>query len=110
MMNDNASYQARFMFDPGSGTCLWSTDDRTRAKYGYPIDHSRLYLSPELASELDQLIARFDRSIDWSDPGGPGAWNASDELSFREDAATVLERLRQELAPEWSIAFESAAF
>ena len=35
----------RLAFDPGSGICLWSTNEAARARYGYPVDHSQLPLT-----------------------------------------------------------------
>ena len=33
-----AKYEMKYMFDWGSGTCVWSTNDAAIDKYDYPVD------------------------------------------------------------------------
>lgn len=59
-------YRARFFFDAGSGTVLWSDNDATRKRFDYPIELGDLPLSDALRAELVRLIDEYDTSIDWT--------------------------------------------
>ena len=95
--------RARFLFDAGSGICLWTLDAPTRERFGYPIDHRTIGLSVDLVAAVDELLARYDSSIDWDDPGGPSPWGDEDHAAFERDAAAVLARIRAELGPGWEV-------
>src|SRR5262245_2023165 len=88
--------ELRYFFDPGSGTCLWAGNDAARAAHGYAVKHADLPLSDAAKRALDDLIARFDRSIDWQSPT-ESRWTAQESAGFFDDARQVLERLRAEL-------------
>ena len=49
-------YKMRYMFDWGSGVCLWSNSNETIEKFGdYPIeDLENLPISDELVCELGE--------------------------------------------------------
>ena len=49
-------YKMRFMFDWGSGACLWSNNDQTVTAFGdYPIEElEKLPISDELVRELGE--------------------------------------------------------
>lgn len=62
----------RYFFDPGSGVCLWSGNAEAEARWGYAVDHAALPLRDGTRRFLQELVVRFDTSIDWSDPGAAG--------------------------------------
>ena len=86
-----------FYFDPGAGTCLWSADEETRATFDYAVDLAALPLAPETRAAAELLVARFDTSIDWDNPGGPSPWSEEEAWEFSLAAAALLDRLRAEL-------------
>lgn len=89
----------RYFFDAGSGVCLWSGNAEAEARWGYAVDHAALPLRESTRHFLQELVARFDTSIDWSDPGtAGGCWSAEERAHFRAAAADGLSLLRQELA------------
>lgn len=47
---------------------------------------------------LRYLIAWFDTSLNWDDPGGPARWSDEEEARFRLAAQDGFSRLRHELA------------
>ena len=96
-------YRLRFFFDPGSGVCLWSANDAARERFDYPIELVELPLSDETRQSGEELIGRFDTSLDWSDPGGPSPWTASDAAAFDESALSWLALARHELGEEYDI-------
>lgn len=100
--------QFRYFFDPGAGTCLWSANDRARARFGYPAVLADLCLPPEVASHADELIARFDTSIDWSNPAGPSPWTEDEREGFMRDTAALHESLRAFLGSSVTIIDESS--
>ena len=46
-----AKYEMKYMFDWGSGTCVWSTNDAAIDKYDYPVD---------------QMICRFLQNLKYN--------------------------------------------
>lgn len=92
----------RYFFDPGSGVCLWAGDAATREALGdYPVAATQLPLSRNTACWLAHLIAWFDTSLDWDDPGQPGSpWPPGEAARFRTAADAGLARLRAELPAE----------
>ena len=59
----------RFMYDWGSGVCLWSANKAAEDKFGdYPITTSELPISQRLKEKLDQLIEMHDEALNWDDP------------------------------------------
>jgi hypothetical protein len=89
----------RFMFDAGSGTCLWAADDAARSAFGYAVDHHALPLDAALRARLDMLVAWHDRSIDWADPGGPSPFGAAERARFATASHEALAMLRAALGP-----------
>ena len=92
------AYELRFFFDAGSGICLWSGNAEARERFGYPVDHRTLPLSENTQRFLTHLMAWYDTSIDWSDPGGTEDFWTREELArFAAEATKGLQRVRQEL-------------
>lgn len=101
-------HRARFFFDAGSGTVLWSDAPQTWARFDYPIDLDELPVSDALRDELTRLVAAYDTSLDWDYPPDPGPWSETQCVRFNEDVRSALARLRAELAPDWDIVDEYA--
>lgn len=89
----------RFFFDAGSNVCLWAGDDATEARHGQDIDAADLPVSTNTRRWLHYLMAWYDTSIDWDDPGGPARWSEDEQTRFRQAVQEGVARLRTELAP-----------
>ena len=48
-----AKYEMKYLFDWGSGTCLWSTIDAAIDKYDYPVVLDNLPISSNLKIQLE---------------------------------------------------------
>ena len=48
-----AKYKMKYLFDWGSGTCLWSTIDAAIDKYDYPVVLDNLPISSNLKIQLE---------------------------------------------------------
>ena len=59
-------YKLKFMFDWGSGGCLWSTNESSLDKFGdYLVTTDVLPVSQELKAKLDHLIDWHDEALNW---------------------------------------------
>lgn len=96
-------YRARFFFDAGSGTPLWSDNDAARERFDYPIELDELPVSDDLRAELVRLVEAYDTSIDRDYPPDPTPWSAERCDRFNREVRAALGRLRAELAPAWVI-------
>ena len=96
----------RFFFDSGSGICLWAGDAFTEDRYGLAVEACALPLPPDLVTETERLIALWDTSLDWDDPGGPSPWTVNEDQGFRAQADALLERLRAALGPGFVVVDE----
>jgi hypothetical protein len=91
-------YQLRYMFDAGSGVCLWSENTPAQSEFGYAVEHWELPLSENSKRYLDYLISWFDISIDWANPAAAGSfWGAEQQALFTLATDKGLQLLRQEL-------------
>lgn len=68
-----------------------------REIYGYPVAISDLPLTRDVKQQACRLIAWYDTSIDWSDPGGPGNWDAAEWENFHQATQDFLKSLRNQL-------------
>lgn len=96
-------YKLRFSFEPGSGICLWSENELARDRFGYPIELDSLEITQTVKTVADELIARFDTSLDWNDPTGPSLWSSLEREHFRADAAGLLRSLQECLGAGFEI-------
>jgi hypothetical protein len=94
---------ARFFFDAGSGGALWMASEQEWQRWGQPVDLARLPISAQLRDEVEQLVERYDQSLNWDSPADPGPWRQPEYESFNEAARRALTRLRLELGPEWEV-------
>ncbi len=101
-----ATYKMKFMFDWGSGICLWSTNDATKIKFGnYPISTSDLPISSSLKEELDKLIEKHDEALNWDDPNGDMLWDDNQVKMFLKSAEDSYKKLCEELGTDYEIEF-----
>ena len=94
---------ARFFFDAGSGTALWTTSPEDRERRGYAVDPRQLPISQALQDDLMSLIAQYDTSLNWDYPPDPGPWREPQCRQFNHAVHQAIERLRRELGPAWQI-------
>jgi len=102
-MNNHPKYILRFFFDAGSGTCLWSGNDEARSRFGYPVVIEQLPIGKSLLMELHNLIERYDKSINWDDPGGKSPWCEHETRKFNSASSIVLRELRGVLKNDFII-------
>jgi hypothetical protein len=98
-------YRARFFFDAGSGTVLWSANDEARDRFDYPIELDRLPVSDDLRAELVRLVEEYDTSLDWDYPPNPTPWSAEQCDRFNNAVRSARARLQVELR-DWEIVDE----
>lgn len=96
-------YQLRYFFDCGSGICLWADSPETRERFGYPIDFDDLDLPPDLHARGEDLLRRFDTSLDWADPAGPSPWSDVECREFHDDAGDFLRQVERCLGAQFVI-------
>jgi hypothetical protein len=99
-------YRARFFFDAGAGTSLWSANDATRERFDYPIELELLPVSDKLRAELTRLVEEYDKSIDWDYPPDPSPWSAEQRAEFNNAVRGAVKWLRVELRDDWDIVDE----
>jgi hypothetical protein len=95
----------KLMFEWGGG-CIWCRDDDTRALLGVGPVEDRLLLSPTTRGRLDELSARHDTKLNWSDPAGRTLWSVAEEASFDAEVTTLLQQIRSDLGPNLRIEYE----
>jgi ribosomal protein S18 acetylase RimI-like enzyme len=105
----DATYHLRYFFDAGSGVCLWSANDAARTRWGYPVACDRLSLTTNTRHWAAYVLAWYDTSFDWNDPGGPSPWTLDEAARFDAAAQRLLGLLRAELGPDVTISDESGA-
>lgn len=100
----------RFFFDAGAGVCLWAQDEAARSRFGYSVELGELGLPGELQSALEQLMADYDATIDWDDPGrtgdldtGPTAFGYEADAPLGGRVREILPRLRAAMGPGFEI-------
>jgi hypothetical protein len=94
---------ARFFFDAGSGTVLWTNAPEDRDPAGYAADLQTLPVSAALRDELARLAAAYDTSLNQDYPPDPGPWREPQCREFNDAAGQAVRRLREELGPAWPI-------
>lgn len=97
------TYKLRYFFDPASGICLWSENDLARDRFGYPVELGSLGLTWSVKKQAEELIARFDTSIDWSYPSAPSPWSDVERERFQVEAAGLLRSLQYCLGASFEI-------
>ena len=98
-----AQYEMKYMFDWGSGTCVWSTNDAARDKYDYPVNIEELPISSALKEKLDYIIYKHDEALNWDDPAGDLLWSDEEIEQFKTEAKALYLQLKQELGDEYEL-------
>lgn len=103
-------YRLKYMFDWGSGVCLWSNNDQTVTDFGdYPIEElEMLPISGELVQELYYLIDKHDEALNWDDPSGDLLWSEQQIADFKRRATIAYERLVRELGEDFEVEFKES--
>lgn len=96
-----AKYKLKFMFDWGSGFCLWSINDAANKLYGYPVSTERLPISSALKDTLNELINKHDEALDWNCPQKDLLWSEEQIQSFKTAAVAAHDLLCTELGKEY---------
>lgn len=99
----------RFFFDAGSGICIWAGDNAAREAFGYPIELENLPLDADTIVRGEDLIRRFDASLDWNDPAGPSPWPEEERNSFLRDANEFHSILVEKLGSSFEVLNEVRA-
>jgi hypothetical protein len=97
LKGDETRRVLRYLFDAGSGVCLWSGDEATREWYGLAVSPEQLPLAKATRREVERLVSGYDTALDWDDPAGPTPWSAEECADFNAAARVLLARLRAEL-------------
>ena len=104
-------YEVKFMFDWGSGVCVWSTNAAAKTKFNaYPIKTADLPISQELANLLNKLIIQHDTALNWDDPGAGLLWNTAQQTAFIDETVFAYKQLCAELVPDYNISFFPQVF
>ncbi|MBO5630202.1 MAG: hypothetical protein J5965_14135 [Aeriscardovia sp.] len=99
-----ATYKLKFMFDWGSGICVWSDNDAARTKFNdYPIETDKLPISNGLKETLDDLINLYDTCLNREDPNGDLMWNKNQIEEFLKMARNAYVKLCKELGSKYEI-------
>jgi hypothetical protein len=99
----------RFFLEAGAGVCLWAWDAPAKKRFGYPVELDDIPLPHDLVADLMHLMADYDATIDWDDPGnagvdtGPTAFGHEADAPFAERIAALLPRIRAALGSEFEI-------
>lgn len=98
--------ELKFMFDWGSGVCLWSANKDAVEEFGdYPIPTNNLPISHALKDELEHLIDWHDEAFNWNDPSGPLLWDDRKIQEFLTAAKEKYLMLCQELKDDYKVEF-----
>jgi hypothetical protein len=96
-------YQLRFFFDGVSGDCLWSGNETTCQKFGYPIFIEDLALPVSIVASAKKLVSRYTAFA-----AADFQWPVSDSKSqFSLDATRFLARLKESLPDNFLVVDES---
>ncbi len=100
-------YRLRFFFDYGSGICFWTSNEQARARFGgYPVEAEALPLTQATAELIAELIAWYDRSLDWDHPSYPSPWRREEWDRFNRSVRDLLDTVGQELGDSFEIVNE----
>lgn len=69
------------------------------------IDPAALPISPELQAKLYEWSARYDQTLDRTDPLSSGFATSEGAAEFAEDGRTLALHLAKELGSSWSVVY-----
>ena len=99
-----AKYEMKMMFDWGSDSCIWSTNDAALQLYGTSVLLDQLPISYQLKAMLNRLIIRHDQALDWECPQNDLLWNEKQIKSFEKEVIAAYKQLCVELGENYEIA------
>ena len=102
MLERKPLYVIRYWFE-WSAPCFWSADDRTRDRFGSPIEPESLPLSSTTIEQVHKLIQWHDQSLNWDYPPDPGPWRQNECDRFNCAARELLEACRRELGKDFEL-------
>ena len=99
------TYRLKFMFDWGSGCCVWTTNDAAKKLFGdYAVLTEQLPISAQLKVTLNRLIYQHDEALDWDYPPNPLLWSEEQEAAFKAEAIAAYQQLCMELGKDYEVA------
>lgn len=99
-----AIYELKYMFDWGSGTCVWANNEASKKLFAnYPVSIEQLPISKVLKDELNQLIEEHDKALDWDCPSNDLLWSEDRQKQFISEAISAYKRLCLELGMEYHV-------
>jgi hypothetical protein len=96
-------FRLRYVFDAGSGICLWADNNAARERFGYPVDVDDLPISPATRGEIARIVVWFDESIDWDDPSVLGPSDDHERRRFEQAAHELLSLIRTDLGDSFEV-------
>ena len=97
-------YNLKFMFDWGSGICVWTDNEAARRIFNdYPIEADDLPISDELKETLNNLIDLYDTCLNREEPNGDILWNKNQTEDFLRVSRDAYVKLCEELGPEYDV-------
>ncbi len=93
----------KFWLEWGGG-CLWPTDPDTSARWGYPVEVSRLGLMPDLVQRLEALETWHDTALNWEYPAGQfPLWGQAECDRFYGEVLAIHRELVAALADRFTV-------
>lgn len=102
MTESKQLYMIRYWFEWG-GFCFWGMDERTKERFGNPIEPEDLPLSSATIVQVDELTSWHEQSLNWDYPPDPGPWRQDECDRFNAAAKELLETCRRELANDFEL-------
>ena len=98
-------YKLKYWFEHGGG-CLWSENEVTKARFGYPVAIEKLPLTSETVKRLYQLEEEYSSYLNWDDPASPSLWTKEQKSDFLCRAQKIQMDLVKELGDDYEIMSE----
>ena len=103
-------YKIRYFFDYSAGSCLWSGNELTKKKYGYPIlDFEKLGLSNTTIQEIKHLASVYETSFNNEDPHYL-AWDIKQCADFDLKSKKLFKKISYELSDNFELVYEMDSF
>lgn len=85
-------YQLKFWFEHG-GICIWATNDKAKAEYGYAINNNSLSISNELINLFNSLEDEYYTYLYWNYPPNLSPWSKEHKDDFAYRATEAYNKL-----------------
>lgn len=99
-------YELKYMFDWGSGTCLWSINEDAKNEFGYAVEIENLHISSALKQQIFYLIEWHDEALDWEEPTNGLLWDDKEIEAFKIRARELYCSLSEELGSLYRIVYQ----